>query len=125
MNTARDLPQPVHSAIHAAIPRGINGAVSARKKRIALGVAAISDIAQWAFFPVTVEGGLSPVEIAIDAATAFIILLIVGFQWRLAFALVAELVPGLDLFPTWTAVVLSMPSVPDQPPQPQLPQQWR
>ncbi|MGH7294906.1 MAG: hypothetical protein ACRELB_08235, partial [Polyangiaceae bacterium] len=68
-----------------------------------------SDLAQWFFFPVLSEGALSPFEIALDAVTAVVILLVVGFQWRLAIALAAELVPGLDLFPTWTAVVLSLP----------------
>ena len=42
--------------------------------------------------------------------TAVAILAIVGFQWRLAIALAAELVPGVDLFPTWTAVVASLPA---------------
>jgi hypothetical protein len=82
---------------------------------VALGLAAASDLAQWAFFPAVVEGAASPIEVALDACTALVILLAVGFQWRLAIALAAELVPGLDLFPTWTAVVLSLP-VAETPP---------
>jgi hypothetical protein len=82
---------------------------------VALGVAALSDIVQWLFFPVLSEGAASPFEIALDACTALVILLVVGFRWRLAIALAAELVPGLDLFPTWTAVVLSLPTQPAQP----------
>ena len=88
--------------------------MSVNRKRLALGVAALSDLAQWFFFPVLAEGVLSPFEIALDAATGLVILMIVGFQWRLAIALLAELVPGMDLFPTWTAVVLSLPSVPNE-----------
>ena len=61
------------------------------------------------------EGAASPFEVALDALTALVILLIVGFQWRLLIALVAELVPGLDMFPTWAAVVLSLPVAPETP----------
>jgi hypothetical protein len=82
-----------------------------RKKKIAaLAVAAVSDVLQVAFSAAFFEGAASPFDVALDAATAAAILFIVGFRWRLALALVAELVPGVDLFPTWTAVVLSLPS---------------
>ncbi len=89
----------------AAVPRG----VGRTRKRVALALAATADVVQWAFFPVAVEGAASPFEVALDACTALAILLTVGFQWRLAIALAAELVPGLDMFPTWMAVVLSLP----------------
>jgi hypothetical protein len=87
-------------------------AIPGSRKTIALLVAGASDLAQVVFFPAFVEGGASPLEVALDVATAFTILLVVGFRWRLAFALAAELLPGVDLFPTWTAVVLSLPSEP-------------
>lgn len=88
------------------------GAVSQQRRRVALGVAVLSDVIQWVFFPVMSEGAASPFDIALDAVTAVIILLAVGFQWRLAIALAIEVVPGLDMFPTWTAVVLSIPTAP-------------
>ena len=75
---------------------------------VALAIAGASDIAQMVFSPAFVEGAGSPFEVALDAVTAIVILLIVGFEWRLAFALAAELIPGVDIFPTWTAVVLSL-----------------
>jgi hypothetical protein len=90
--------------------------VSRTRKRLALAIAAASDLAQWFFFPAVVEGAASPFEIALDAITALAILVVVGFQWRLAIALVAELVPGLDMFPTWTLVVLSLTTTPAAPP---------
>jgi hypothetical protein len=86
--------------------------ISRKRKAAAAFVAGVSDLAQMIFFPAFVEGAASPFEIALDVATAITILLIVGFRWRLAIALAAELVPGVDLFPTWTAVVLSLPSEP-------------
>jgi hypothetical protein len=96
-------------------------AISRRRKVIAAFVAGVSDLAQMIFFPVFVEGAASPFEIALDVATALTILLIVGFRWRLAIALALELVPGVDLFPSWTAVVLSLPSEPSPPSPPALP----
>jgi hypothetical protein len=111
-------PSSSGSAITKAVPRGISPA----RKRLAVAIAAASDLAQWFFFPAFVEGAASPFEVALDAVTALAILLVVGFQWRLAIALVAELVPGLDMFPTWTAVVLSLtatppPALPPAPPR--------
>jgi hypothetical protein len=91
-------------------------AISRRRKMIAAFVAGVSDLAQMIFFPVFVEGAASPFEIALDVATAVTILLIVGFKWRLAIALALELIPGVDLFPSWTAVVLSLPSEAPTPP---------
>jgi hypothetical protein len=93
----------------AAIGRGQH-AISSTRKRVALAIGVTSDLTQFLFFPVLSEGALSPFEIALDTFTALVILLVVGFQWRLAIALLAELVPGVDMFPTWTAVVLSLPT---------------
>jgi hypothetical protein len=85
-------------------------AVLTRKRRyLALAVAGVSDLAQMIFSPAFIEGAASPFELALDGATAVVLLLILGFQWRLAIALLTELIPGVDLFPTWTAVVLSLP----------------
>src|ERR1700734_1715458 len=93
-------------------------AVSRRRKGIAAVVAGMSDLSQMLFFPEVVEGAGSPIELGLDAATALAILLTVGFKWRLALAPAMELIPGVDLFPTWTAVVLSLPSAPSLPPAP-------
>ena len=100
----------VKAAIPAILARSPPKGVHPARKRWAIAIAAASDVAQWFVLPVSVEGGVSPVEVGIDAVTALLILLVVGFHWRLAIALIAELVPGLDLAPTWTAVVLSLPT---------------
>jgi len=86
-----------------------NITLTRRRKNAALAVAGLSDLTQMIFAPAFLEGAGSPFDVALDVVTAVIILLIVGFEWRLALALAAELVPGVDLFPTWTAIVLSMP----------------
>jgi hypothetical protein len=113
---------PAKEAIARAVGSQVLPGVSRRRKAIAIGLAAVSDVVQMALFPAFVEGAGSPFELALDAATAVAILLVVGFQWRLAIALAAELIPGVDLFPTWTAVVASLPVQPSAPePPPRLP----
>lgn len=97
-------------AIPAVLARTPPKGVAPGRKRIALAIAAVSDVAQWFVLPATIEGGVSPLEAGIDAVTAIAILIAVGFHWRLAIALFAELLPGIDLAPTWTAVVLSLPT---------------
>ena len=86
-------------------------AVDPTRKKVALAFAAVADVAQWAFMPVFVEGAASPFEIALDAGIGLVLLLLLGFHWRLALAIAVELVPGADLFPTWTAMVATLPSV--------------
>ncbi len=40
---------------------------------------------------------------------AFIALLATwGFRWEIALALIPELIPGISVFPTWTAVVMAL-----------------
>lgn len=83
--------------------------VSRRRKLLALLIALCADLLQIGLFPLVVEGGLSPVTWVVDLAAAFGLVLVVGFKARVVAAFVAELVPGLDLFPTWTALVLTLP----------------
>ncbi len=85
-------------------------AVSRTRKRIALGIAALADALQLGLFPVFAEGALSIPDDALDAVVAALLLVTLGWRWRLVVALAAELVPGLALFPTWTAFVLMVRS---------------
>jgi hypothetical protein len=109
--TSPSLETPVHEPPLSSVPRKATPRVLSRKRRgLAFAIAASSDLIQLIFSPAFAEGAASPFDLALDAVTAVLILLVVGFQWRLALALAAELVPGVDLFPTWTAVVLSLPA---------------
>ena len=103
---------PVAAALAVVRP----AAVARSRKNVALLLAGAADLAQAVFFPLFIEGAASPFELGLDVVTAVAILLVVGFKWRLAIALATELVPGADLFPTWTAVVLSLPVLPPAPP---------
>lgn len=83
--------------------------ISKKRKLVALLIAGCADLLQGVLLPLVIEGGFSPVEWAVDIATAVALLLTVGFKARLALAFTTELIPGLDLFPTWVALVLTLP----------------
>jgi hypothetical protein len=84
--------------------------VSTRRKRIALAIAALADAAQLGLFPAFAEGALSVPDDALDAIVALLLVLTLGWRWRLLGALALELVPGVALFPTWTTFVMTLPS---------------
>jgi hypothetical protein len=69
-------------------------------------IAAAADGAQLFLFPLFGEGFLSPFDDALDVAVAGVLVLLIGFHWALLPGMAAELVPGMDLAPTWTASVL-------------------
>lgn len=68
-------------------------------------VAMIADAVQIAGLPIFAAGGISPADVALDVATGLILSRILGWHWAFLPSFAAELVPGLDLFPTWTAAV--------------------
>jgi hypothetical protein len=76
------------------------------RQAAALAVAAGADVAQLALAPLFGEGFASPFNDALDIAVAGVLVWLLGFHWALLPAAGAELVPGLDLAPTWTASVL-------------------
>ena len=75
------------------------------KTRLAWIVAIVADLLQIVFLPILGMGGFSPVMDGLDAIVAIVMILLLG--WHLAFlpTVVAELVPGLNLIPTWTVAV--------------------
>jgi hypothetical protein len=50
-------------------------------------------------------GAASPVNDALDVAVGAILIRLLGWHWAFLPAFLAELVPGVDLVPTWTAAV--------------------
>jgi hypothetical protein len=92
------------------LARLASSGISKRRKRIALAIAALADAAQLGLFPAFIEGALSVPDDALDAIVAVLLLVTLGWQWRLAAALALELAPGAALFPTWTAFVMTVRS---------------
>ena len=84
-----------------------------RRKRIALCIAGAADLLQLLLAPLFIEGALSPFDDVLDVVVAAALVMTLGWRWRTVLALGVELVPGLALFPSWTAMVATLPSAPE------------
>jgi hypothetical protein len=73
--------------------------------RLAWGIAIAADALQIVAFPLFVEGGMSPADSALDLVVAFLMIRLLGWHWAFLPTAAAKLIPGADLFPTWTAAV--------------------
>ncbi len=73
--------------------------------RLAWAVAVGIDFLQMVAFPVVWQGAASPVDDALDLLAGIALILLVGWHWSFVPSFLAELVPGLDLVPTWTAAM--------------------
>ena len=90
--------------------------ISRSQKAAAIAIAGVADLLQICLFPAFMEGGLSPFDDALDFIVALLLMIVCGFRWQFILAFALELVPGLDLLPTWTAVVLTIPSATEADP---------
>lgn len=72
---------------------------------LAWAVALAADTIQIVAAPLFGVGALSPADTVLDLAVGATLVRLLGWHWAFLPSLVAELVPGLDLFPTWTAAV--------------------
>ena len=85
-------------------------------------IAVAADFLQIIVFPVFSEGGLSPIDSGLDLAVAGALTALIGWHWAFLPSFAAELVPFVDLIPTWTAAVFiatrpsRMPTAPKSPP---------
>jgi hypothetical protein len=89
-------------------------------RRTALGIALFADALQIVLFPFFGEGALSPANDLLDIAVAWVLTRLIGWHWAFLPSFLTELVPGLDLVPTWTLAVLiatrqMRPSRPEPP----------
>jgi hypothetical protein len=73
--------------------------------RLAWIVALAADAVQITVFPMFVEGAMSPADTALDVLVAALLIRLLGWHWAFLPTLAAEMLPGFDLFPTWTAAV--------------------
>jgi len=77
---------------------------SGRRARLAaaFAIAAVSDVLSvWLEF-------VPPMQWTLDLITALLLFLMLGRQWAILPALVAEAIPGLALMPAWVLVVGSI-----------------
>jgi hypothetical protein len=77
--------------------------ISPEARKRALAIAFVADAIQLAVLPLFGMGWISPVSDALDVVVAFLLIRQLG--WHVAFlpSFVVEILPVVDLFPTWTA----------------------
>ena len=77
-----------------------------RHSLVALAIALVADAVQIGLLPLFIEGAIAPWNDALDIAVGAMLVALLG--WHVAFlpAFLSELVPVLNLFPTWTAAVV-------------------
>lgn len=85
-------------------------------------IALAVDLAQYALLPVE----LTPLNNVVDVGTAIAMVSLVGWHWAFLPTFLAEMVPFVDLIPTWTLAVMFAtrggkpplgPGAPPPPPQ--------
>ena len=86
-------------------------------------IAVAVDLAQYALLPAE----LTPLNNVVDVLTGIAMLSLVGWNWAFLPTFLAELVPFVDLVPSWTLAVMfatrgrNAPGGPGAPPPPPLP----
>jgi hypothetical protein len=80
--------------------------LSSRTIRAARILAVTADLVQIVLLPAFWPGILSAANDVIDAVVAVALVAMLGWHWAFAPAFVAEMIPVVDLVPTWTAAVL-------------------
>ena len=71
----------------------------------ARGVAILADFIQLVLAPLFFEGGLSAFDAILDLSTAGLLTWLVGWHWAFLPAFISEIIPGIDLIPSWTVAV--------------------
>ncbi len=79
--------------------------VTPARIRAARLVAVGADLLQIVLLPTFFPGVMSPAADAIDLVVAALMLWLVGWHWAFLPTFLAEVVPFVDLVPTWTAAV--------------------
>jgi hypothetical protein len=95
-------------------------ALKSPEHRLAWLVAVAIDGLQIAALPFFAAGGLSPADTVLDIVAAAILIRLLGFHWAFLPSLLVELMPGFDLFPTWTAAVFFVTRQQMHPEEPEI-----
>ena len=83
-------------------------------------VAIVADAIQLGLFPFFAEGGVSPADWVVDLITGVILTRLLGWHWLFLPTFIAELVPFVDMVPTWTAAVFLVTRKKASPPEPEI-----
>jgi len=79
-----------------------------RQFQTAMILAMAADALQIFVLPLFAEGALSPADDVLDLVVAAVLVRLVGWHWEFLPAFAAELIPGVDLVPSWTFAVLNV-----------------
>jgi hypothetical protein len=101
---------------------------SSRRILAARIIAVAADAVQLGFLPLFAGGAPAVFDALLDVVVGIVLIALVGWHWAFLPAFALELVPAVDLAPTWTIAVLiatrrsgSASSSSDLPPTPALP----
>ena len=79
--------------------------LSARRVRAARILALVVDLGQVVLLPTFLPVMAAPVAEAVDVAAAAALVFLLGWHWAFLPTFLVELVPLVDVVPTWTAAV--------------------
>jgi len=68
-------------------------------------IAILADLVQILALPAFVAGAASPWDDCLDVLVAVALIRLIGWHWAFLPSFLAEILPGIDLVPTWTAAV--------------------
>jgi hypothetical protein len=88
--------------------------------RLAWMIAILADAVQIGAFPLFAAGGISPADTVLDIVVAALLIRLLGWHWAFLPSLAAELLPGFDLFPTWTTAVYFVTRAQVKPGEPEI-----
>ena len=80
--------------------------LTTRRVWLARGLALAIDGLQIGLLPLFAGGAVEGAAVAVDVAAAALFIWLCGFHYAFLPTVVAEVVPMLDLFPSWTAAVM-------------------
>jgi hypothetical protein len=100
--------------------RDIWNTLKTPEHRLAWMIAILADAVQIGAFPLFAAGGISPADTALDIVVAALLIRLLGWHWAFLPSLAAELLPGFDLFPTWTAAVYFVTRAQVKPGEPEI-----
>jgi hypothetical protein len=88
--------------------------------RLAWMIAILADAVQIGAMPLFAAGAVSPADTVLDILVAALLIRLLGWHWAFLPSLAAELLPGFDLFPTWTAAVFFVTRAQVKPGEPEI-----
>ena len=100
--------QPVTAAPTPVTPVSVTHVPGWSRRRVwlARAIALFVDLLQIVLLPLALGGAASPVVDALDVVTGIVLIAMLGWHWSFLPTFLAEILPVIDVTPTWTIAVL-------------------